>query len=90
LFIGLPDHWGKGWGVKILDAMCRFLFEEKQARRIIIDPLTTNIRAIRAYRKSGFREWKTVPRSQKHGGEWRDTLVMVRTRSDSECLGSQG
>ena len=51
--IGRPDLLGKGLGSEVVRAFCMKLFKEG-APRLIIDPDTTNRRAVRAYEKAGF------------------------------------
>lgn len=55
LFIGEPELIGRGHGPRIIDAFVEELFDEG-APRVIIDPDPANERAIRAYRKAGFRD----------------------------------
>jgi aminoglycoside 6'-N-acetyltransferase len=53
--IGVPELLGKGHGSAIVRQFAEMLFEEG-APRVIIDPDPTNLRAIRAYEKAGFRQ----------------------------------
>ena len=52
--IGDPDLVGVGHGSAIIRQFCDQLFTEGTPR-IVIDPDPTNLRAIRAYEKAGFR-----------------------------------
>ena len=54
LFIGEPDHWGKGIGTRALSLLVDFLFQTEGAQKVVIDPYVTNLRAIRSYEKAGF------------------------------------
>jgi len=76
LFIGDPALWSKGYGSRALRAMVRHLLDGGAAR-VLIDPLTSNSRAIRAYQKVGFRAIGVLPKRELHEGERRDNLLMV-------------
>ncbi len=53
--IGVPELLGKGHGSAIVRQFAEMLFEEGTPR-VIIDPNPSNLRAIRAYEKAGFRQ----------------------------------
>jgi aminoglycoside 6'-N-acetyltransferase len=73
--IGEPDLLGKGHGSAIIAQFAEQLFEEG-APRLIIDPDPTNVRAIRAYEKAGFRAFDT--RTTIYG----PALMMARDAED--------
>jgi aminoglycoside 6'-N-acetyltransferase len=77
LFLGDPSLWGTGIGSRALRAVVRFVFEERGARRAVIDPHVVNPRAIRAYEKAGFAKLRILPRHELHEGELRDSWLMV-------------
>lgn len=52
--IGVPEFLGKGHGPAIIRQFAEELFSEG-APRLVIDPDPSNLRAIRAYEKAGFR-----------------------------------
>ena len=54
LFIGEDDFRDRGYGTAILNKMTGYLFQEKKAGKIILDPEQDNKRAIRCYEKAGF------------------------------------
>ncbi len=70
-------HQGRGLGRDAIRAMARFLFEERGHHRITIDPAVANDRAIRAYRRVGFRP-VGVMRAYERGadGTWHDGLLL--------------
>ena len=53
-FIGEPDLVGRGHGPRFIRAFVDGLFR-RGAPRVVTDPDPTNVRAIRAYMKAGFR-----------------------------------
>ncbi len=76
LFIGVPEYWGKGLGTQFLRLLLGYLFEDKGADWVILDPHVDNIRAIRAYEKCGFRRLKLLPHHELHEGKHVDCWLM--------------
>lgn len=77
LFIGETDYWNKGIGTDLIKSMIDYLFKNKNADAIFIDPQITNIRAIRSYEKCGFKAITKLEKRELHEGEYRDNLLMV-------------
>jgi aminoglycoside 6'-N-acetyltransferase len=75
IFVGAKDATGKGIGPKIIRSFADILFKAG-APRLIIDPDMRNNRAIRAYEKSGFKEFARYP--EPDGG----TVLMELTHED--------
>ena len=50
------DHQGKGYGPEAIRLVCRYLFDDRAHHRITIDPAATNLAAIAAYEKVGFKK----------------------------------
>lgn len=82
LFLG--SRWqGRGLGVEAIRLLARFLFEQREHHRLVIDPATANRRAIAAYVKAGFRP-VGVMRQYERGadGQWHDGLLMDLLRDE--------
>lgn len=75
-FIGEPDFWGKGIGTEFMKLVLRYLFSQKNASSVILDPHADNKRAIRCYEKVGFKIVKTLPKHELHDGIMVDCLLM--------------
>ena len=61
LFIGEPSLVHKGLGPSIMRAFLKkHVFYENNVESCIVDPLTANVPAIRAYEKTGFKHFKTT------------------------------
>ncbi|MDX2165009.1 MAG: GNAT family N-acetyltransferase [Gammaproteobacteria bacterium] len=54
LFIADEDKLNQGLGTKIVKQFTDFIFDRYKAKVILIDPASTNKRAIRCYEKAGF------------------------------------
>lgn len=55
LFIADEKNLNKGYGTQIVKAFARYIFEHFAAKKILIDPASSNLRAIRCYEKAGFK-----------------------------------
>ena len=79
-FIGEPEYWDKGIGTKFMKLVLDYLFEEKGANTVILDPHADNQRAIRCYEKVGFKIVKSLPGHELHDGEMVDCYLMECTK----------
>jgi len=74
--IGERDYWSKGYGTDLLQAFVKYLFETLAFDRIYLKTLDWNVRAQRAFEKSGFRRYGTSRR-----GEYNFVLMDIRRDS---------
>jgi aminoglycoside 6'-N-acetyltransferase len=84
--IALGSDWqGKGYGPDAIKTLARHLIEQRGHHRLTIDPAAHNTRAIKAYRKCGFKI-VGIMRSYEKGpsGEWHDGLLMDLLAEDVE------
>lgn len=79
-FIGQPELWGTGLGTRGVRLLLRYLFDDLAASEVILDPHTSNLRAIRCYEKVGFRKVKMLPAHELHEGFTHDCWLMSITR----------
>jgi aminoglycoside 6'-N-acetyltransferase len=75
-YIGEVSGWNRGLGTRAISLLLRYLFQAKGARKVILDPHVTNLRAIRCYEKCGFRKVKILQVHEMHGGVFRDAWLM--------------
>ncbi|RXZ80974.1 GNAT family N-acetyltransferase [Paenibacillaceae bacterium] len=75
-FIGEPAYWNKGIGSRLIPSVVDYLVNCKGARKIIMDPQTWNVRALRVYEKSGFVKKKLLEKHEWHEGEYRDCWLI--------------
>jgi aminoglycoside 6'-N-acetyltransferase len=68
---------GKGVGGEAVKAVAKHLFQSRGHHRLVIDPAASNLRAIRAYEKVGFRKVGLM-RQYERGpdGQWHDGVMM--------------
>jgi aminoglycoside 6'-N-acetyltransferase len=71
------DHRGRGLGPDAIRALGRYLIDVRNHHRLTIDPAAANERAIRAYRRVGFRPVGIMRRYERApDGSWHDGLLM--------------
>jgi aminoglycoside 6'-N-acetyltransferase len=76
LFID-PAWHGKGLGTDAVRTLARHLIHDRKHHRLAIDPAVDNLKAIRAYRRVGFRDVGVLRSYERAGdGVWRDCLLM--------------
>jgi aminoglycoside 6'-N-acetyltransferase len=75
-FIGEVDFWNKGIGTKLVSSMVKYLVEHQSADKIVLDPQTWNVRAVRVYEKCGFKKIKLLPQHERHEGQLKDCWLM--------------
>jgi aminoglycoside 6'-N-acetyltransferase len=70
-------HRGRGLGPDAIRTLARHLIDARGHHRLTIDPAAANDRAIRAYRKVGFRPVGVMRKYQRDRlGEWQDGLLL--------------
>ncbi|MEW6582260.1 MAG: GNAT family protein [Actinomycetota bacterium] len=80
-----PEFQGRGLGPDALRALARHLFADRGHHRLTIDPAVENERAVRAYRRVGFRPVGVMRRYERApDGSWRDGLLMDLLRDEVE------
>jgi diamine N-acetyltransferase len=90
LGIGIHDreYVGKGYGRDAIRLMLDWGFRNQNYRRIWLDALASNERAIRAYRACGFVEEGRLRQHYYCDGAYHDAVVMGLLRSEWEAGGS--
>ncbi len=82
VFLGAA-HQGQGLGSDAVRTLARYLFEVRGHHRLTIDPAAANERAIRAYRRVGFRPVGVMRAYERgHDGSWHDGLLMDLLRGE--------
>ncbi len=79
IWIGEKEDLGKGYGTVMMKLAFERCFQKNEVKAILIDPLVTNINAIRFYQRLGF---KFV---EKRRFEDVDCMVHQLTRQDWEA-----
>ncbi|MFC0190079.1 GNAT family N-acetyltransferase [Fictibacillus aquaticus] len=75
-FIGETELWNKGVGTILVQGMVKYLKDMRRADRVVMDPQTWNLRALRCYEKCGFKKVMLLPKNELHEGEYRDCWLV--------------
>lgn len=82
LMIGEKDCWGKGYGTETTRLMLDYGFTILGLHNIMLEVYGYNERAIRAYRRAGFKEIGRRRESLRLGGNTYDMILM-------DCLATE-
>jgi RimJ/RimL family protein N-acetyltransferase len=80
LFIGDRTRIGSGVGTRVLDLVCRYLFDACGASRVALLTSIENVRARRAYERAGFTCVRETLDMDTRGGARIASWLMVRER----------
>ncbi len=90
IMIGERDAWGHGYGTEITRLMLDYGFTGLSLHNIMLEVLSFNERAIRAYTRAGFREIGRRREAVRLGGQAHDIVYMdcLATEFVSPVLGA--
>jgi RimJ/RimL family protein N-acetyltransferase len=80
--IGDPGNRGRGYGTEATRLVLRWAFAELGVHNVWLDTVATNVGAIRAYEKAGFREIGRIREARRIGGGVADAVLM-------DCLATE-
>ncbi len=76
IMIGEKDCWGKGYGTETASLMLDYGFTCEGLHSIMLHVHAYNERAIRAYRRAGFRDAGRLRECHRLGQRFHDVLIM--------------
>ncbi len=76
IVVGKKDYWNSGFGSDAVDLMVRFAVDDLDIPTVRLDVYIYNHRAIKVYKKCGFKLVKVLKRNHLYNGKYWDTLVM--------------
>jgi RimJ/RimL family protein N-acetyltransferase len=80
LYIGEADARGRGLGARVIERFAEMCFEDfRNAPLIVTGPDPTNVRAVRAFERAGFKSLRSIPAVGDEGPEH----VLALERPDS-------
>lgn len=77
-----PDYLGKGYGREAIGLLLDWAFRIQNWRRVWLQALATNERAIRSYRACGFVHEGLMREDAFYNGQYVDVVVMGMLRSE--------
>jgi RimJ/RimL family protein N-acetyltransferase len=78
------EEWGKGYGQDACRVLVDYAFRHLNLRKVCLQVLADDERAVRAYRKAGFVEEGRLKSHAWHQGRYRDVLAMAVIRDGAE------
>ena len=79
--IGEREAWGKGFGTEAVQLLLEHAFQDLELERVELDVFAGNERALRTYRKAGFREQGVSEGGALIEGEPVDVIRMAAERA---------
>lgn len=76
----LQAHWGKGYGGDAVATLVDYAFRHLNLRKVSLEVLADDERAVRAYRRAGFVEEGRLRAESWYDGDYRDVLRMAVLR----------
>ena len=76
IFIGNPDYRSNGYGTEAIKLLLDFGFNYMNLNTINLSVLSCNERAIKCYKKCGFKEAGLLRKSKFVNGKYYDTILM--------------
>src|SRR3954468_7209469 len=71
------DRWGKGYGQDAVRTLVGYAFDKMNFRKVSLEVLAEDLRAVGAYRKVGFVEEGRFRSHTWHAGRYQDVLRMA-------------
>ncbi|NFO04748.1 GNAT family N-acetyltransferase [Clostridium botulinum] len=69
-------YWSRGYGQDSIKILIKYLFDDLNAKRIQLEVVSENIRAIKCYKKCGFIEEKIRKARYYMDGKYTDIIIM--------------
>ncbi len=82
IFIGDEDHLSRGYGSDAIKLLLNFGFNHANLNNIMLNALSFNKRALKAYEKCGFKLFGTWPKACYGEGEYHDLVFMYILKDD--------
>jgi len=76
IFIGEPEHLGKGYGTEAMELLLACAFNELNLHRVFLRVFDFNRRAIESYRKCGFQEEGRLREALFRQDDYHDVILM--------------
>ena len=76
IVIGEKKYWNKGYGLDAVNSLIDFAFNKLNLNCIELNVYKYNHRAIKLYKKCGFKGKKVLKKNHFYDGKYWDTLVM--------------
>ena len=85
IFIGEKDCKGKGYGPEAIKLLINYGFKILNIHNIMLNVFSFNERAVKAYKKVGFRECGRRSEAYRVNGQYYDVISMEMVDRDLDC-----
>jgi RimJ/RimL family protein N-acetyltransferase len=82
IFIGNKNFWGKGYGTDAMRTLTRFIFTQMNINKIRLTAYSFNERAIKSYKKCGFKVEGILRKEIYRDGAYHDKIAMGLLREE--------
>jgi len=82
IVIGEKAYWDQGYGTEAMELILKHGFETLNLNRIYLRVYEDNLRAIRVYKKTGFKQEGNLRQAHFQDGSYMDVILMSILRSD--------
>lgn len=86
IVIGTTEYLGKGYGTEAIKLIQEFAFNKLNLHKLDLEVRAYNERAIRCYKKCGFKEEGRIRENYFIDGKYTDTLFMGILKSEYEAM----
>lgn len=77
IMIGDKNYWGKGYGTDAMKVLLKFIFENMNINKVKLNVFSFNERAIKSYKKCGFKVEGTLKDEIFKEGKYYDEILMA-------------
>lgn len=82
IFIGDKDYLSKGYGTDAMNTLVGFIFNQMNINKVKLNVYSFNERAIKSYKKSGFKTEGTLRQEIFRDGKYYDEYIMGILREE--------
>ncbi len=79
-----PEYQGKGYGTMLIKELIEYAVKELDVHRLYLEAFTDNEKAIKLYKKCGFKKEKILHERIFKDGSFKDVVVMSIIRGKTE------
>lgn len=75
-------YWDRGYGQDSIKTLLKYLFDDLNAVRVELEVIQSNLRAIKCYKKCGFKEKAILGDKYYIDGEYSDIIIMSLLKNE--------
>lgn len=84
IMIGDKNYWGKGYGTDAMKVLLKFIFQNMNINKVKLNVFSFNERAIKSYKKCGFKVEGTLKDEIFKEGKYYDEILMAIFKGEFE------